>query len=96
VFLLGVLGRSGRKRSRRAVRFLGGQGGFLTASTVMAAVGMAWGLYDSMRGAEAATASPTGAGPTAPAPPAAAPLPPVAAAGAPPPLVVPPEVARVV
>ncbi len=96
MFLLGALGRSGRKRSRRAVRFLGGQGGFLTASTVMAAVGMAWGLYDSMRGAEAATASPTGAGPTAPATPAAAPLPPVPAAGGAPALVVPPEVARVV
>lgn len=108
MFLLGALGRSGRKRSRRAVRFLGGQGGFLTASTVMAAVGMAWGLYDSMRGAAAAPASPTGptgptgptdptgAGPTAPATPAAAPTPSVAAAGGPPSLVVPLEVARVV
>lgn len=84
------------------MRFLGGQGGFLTASTVMAAVGMAWGLYDSMRGAAAAPAGPTGptgptgVGPTAPATPAAAPTPSVAAAGGPPSLVVPPEVARVV
>ena len=74
VFLRGVLGRSGRKRSRKAVRFLGGQGGFLTASTVMAAVGVAWGLYDSLK-------NPAAAEP--------------AAAGAPP-LLMPPEVARIV
>ena len=74
IFLRGALGRSGRKRSRRAVGFLGGHGGFLTASTVMAAVGMAWGLYDSLKNPASAT------------PPAA---------GAPP-LLVPPEVARVV
>jgi len=74
VFLRGVLGRSGRKRSGKAVRFLGGQGGFLTASTVMAAVGVAWGLYDSLKNPAAAER---------------------AAAGAPP-LLMPPEVARIV
>ena len=74
VFLRGALGRSGRKRSRKAVRFLGGQGGFLAASTVMAAVGVAWGLYDSLK-------HPAAAAPAAP--------------GAPP-LLVPPEVARIV
>ncbi len=69
IFLRGALGRSGRKRSRRATRFLGGQGGFLTASTVMAAVGVAWGLYDSMK-----TAAPAAAGAVPPPPPPAAPL----------------------
>ena len=61
VFLRGALGRSGRKRSRRAARFLGGQGGFLTASTVMAAVGMAWGLYDSLKHQAAAPPAAAGA-----------------------------------
>ena len=74
VFLRGALGRSGRKRSRKAVGFLGGQGGFLTASTVMAAVGVAWGLYDSLKNPAASAPVATGA----------------------PPLLVPPEVARVV
>jgi uncharacterized membrane protein YebE (DUF533 family) len=63
VFLRGALGRSGRKRSRKAARFLGGQGGFLTASTVMAAVGVAWGLYDSLTNPAAAAPSATGAPP---------------------------------
>ena len=35
MFVRGALGKAGRKRARRAERFLGGQGGFLTASTVM-------------------------------------------------------------
>jgi uncharacterized membrane protein YebE (DUF533 family) len=79
IFLRGALGRSGRKRARRASTFLGGQGGFLTASTVMAAVGVAWGLYDSLKAGQ----------------------PPAAAGSAPPPattspLVLPPDVARVV
>jgi uncharacterized membrane protein YebE (DUF533 family) len=63
VFLRGALGRSGRKRSRKAVRFLGGQGGFLTASTVMAAVGVAWGLYDSLKHPAAAPPAAPGAPP---------------------------------
>ena len=50
------MGQSGRKRARRASPFLGGQGGFLTASTVMAAVGVAWGLYDSLKAAPPAAA----------------------------------------
>ena len=74
VFLRGALGRSGRKRSRKAVRFLGGQGGFLTASTVMAAVGVAWGLYDSLKSSAAPVQDTPGASP----------------------LLVPPEVARIV
>jgi uncharacterized membrane protein YebE (DUF533 family) len=79
IFLRGALGRSGRKRARRASTFLGGQGGFLTASTVMAAVGVAWGLYDSLKAGR-------------PAAPGAA-LPPSTPAA---PLVLPPEVARLV
>ncbi|MGE3469157.1 MAG: DUF533 domain-containing protein [Vicinamibacterales bacterium] len=81
MFVRGALGRSGRKRARRAQRFLGGNGGFLTASTVMAAVGVAWGLYDAMR-AEQAGAAASGGG--------------TGGAGAVPSLVVPPNVARVV
>ena len=59
IFLRGALGRSGRKRARRASTFLGGQGGFLTASTVMAAVGVAWGIYDSLNAGQPAAAAPT-------------------------------------
>jgi uncharacterized membrane protein YebE (DUF533 family) len=50
IVLRGALGRSGRKRARRATSFLTGKGGFLTASTVMAAAGVAWGIYDSVKG----------------------------------------------
>jgi uncharacterized membrane protein YebE (DUF533 family) len=78
IFLRGALGRSGRKRARRASTFLGG--GFLTASTVMAAVGVAWGLYDSLKASQ----------PAAPG----APVPPSPATAAP--LMLPPDVARVV
>jgi uncharacterized membrane protein YebE (DUF533 family) len=51
VVLRGAMGRSGRKRARRATNYLTGNGGFLTASTVLAAAGVAWGIYDSMQGA---------------------------------------------
>jgi len=50
VVLRGAMGRSGRKRAKRATRFITGNGGFLTASTVLAAAGVAWGIYDSMKG----------------------------------------------
>ena len=52
VVLGGTLGRSGRKRARRAANFLGGRGGFLSASTLIAAAGVAWGIYDSVKGKE--------------------------------------------
>jgi uncharacterized membrane protein YebE (DUF533 family) len=84
MFVRGALGKAGRKRSRRAARFLGGQGGFLTASTVMAAVGVAWGLYDSLQQAATPDGGTVPTGPPLPSP------------GAAPPLVVPPTVARVV
>lgn len=80
MFVRGALGRSGRKRARRAQQFLGGSGGFLTASTLMAAVGVAWGLYDSLRAQRASSDQ--------------APMP--VPAGSPASLVVPPEVARIV
>lgn len=50
VVLRGAMGRSGRKRARRATKYITGNGGFLTASTVLAAAGVAWGIYDSVKG----------------------------------------------
>jgi uncharacterized membrane protein YebE (DUF533 family) len=49
VVLSGTLGRSGRKRARRATRFLTGHRGFLSASTLIGAAGVAWGIYDTMK-----------------------------------------------
>lgn len=54
IFLRGAVGRRGRKRARRAVNFLTGNRGFLTASTVLGAAGVAWGIYDSLKGPGAA------------------------------------------
>jgi uncharacterized membrane protein YebE (DUF533 family) len=73
ILLGGALGRSGRKRARRATSFLGGKGGFLTASSLMAAAGVLWGIYDSVQ------ASNTSAIPPVPA----TPVPPVSGAPAP-------------
>lgn len=50
VVLRGAMGRSGRKRARRATKYITGNGGFLTASTVLAAAGVVWGIYDSVKG----------------------------------------------
>jgi uncharacterized membrane protein YebE (DUF533 family) len=58
IVLRGTLGRSGRKRARRATRFLTGNRGFLSASTLMAAAGVAWGIYDTMKGQNQGTAVP--------------------------------------
>lgn len=91
MFVRGALGKAGRKRARRAQTFLGGQGGFLSASAVMAAVGVAWGLYDNLRAAQ----SPAVAG-EAGSTSAAAVATPTAWSLPLPPLVVPPDVARVV
>lgn len=89
MFVRGALGKAGRKRARRAQTFLGGQGGFLTASTVMAAVGVAWGLYDHLRAQQPATAGgPMPSGASGTWTPSAGP--------ATPPLVVPTAVARLV
>jgi uncharacterized membrane protein YebE (DUF533 family) len=53
IFLRGALGSRGRKRARRAANFLTGKRGFLTASTLLGAAGVAWGIYDSMKGGAA-------------------------------------------
>jgi uncharacterized membrane protein YebE (DUF533 family) len=58
VVLRGTLGRSGRKRARRAAKFLTGHGGFLSASTMIAAAGVAWGIYDTLKDRNAQTAVP--------------------------------------
>jgi uncharacterized membrane protein YebE (DUF533 family) len=103
IFLKGAIGSRGRKRARKAMHFLGGNRGFLTASTVLGAAGVAWGIYETMQKAGATgdgfAAGGMGAvGPVTPAPmtPAAL-VPPVS----PPPLpgderVFPDEVLRVV
>ena len=44
IVLRGTLGRSGRKRARRATRFLTGNRGFLSTSAIIAAAGVAWGI----------------------------------------------------
>jgi hypothetical protein len=68
VVLTGTLGRSGRKRARRATKFLTGHRGFLSASTLMAAAGVAWGIYDTMKNQSAGTTVPgVPQGPTVPA-----------------------------
>jgi uncharacterized membrane protein YebE (DUF533 family) len=48
IFLRGAMGGRGRKSARRAVNFLTGHRGFLTASTLLGAAGVAWGIYDSL------------------------------------------------
>ena len=79
IVLRGAMGRSGRKRARRATRFITGNGGFLTASTVLAAAGVAWGIFDSVRGQDVPQggAVPVGAGATAPAAFASGTIPPI-------------------
>jgi uncharacterized membrane protein YebE (DUF533 family) len=53
IVLRGTLGRSGRKRARRATRFLTGNRGFLSTSAIIAAAGVAWGIYDTVKGQNA-------------------------------------------
>lgn len=50
IVLSGTLGRSGRKRARRATRFLTGHKGFLSTSALIGMAGVAWGIYDTMKG----------------------------------------------
>ena len=61
IFLRGALGSRGRKRARRAASFLSGQRGFLTASTLLGAAGVAWGLYDSLKTGAAGAPGASGA-----------------------------------
>ena len=49
LFLEGALGRSGRKRAHKAARFLSGHKGLVTASGLLTAAGVAWGIYDSLK-----------------------------------------------
>jgi uncharacterized membrane protein YebE (DUF533 family) len=103
LFIDGALGRSGRKRARKAARFLRGNRGLVTTSGLLAAAGVAWGIYDSLKagaataagaaGASGATAGWAGATVTPPPLPAATPTA-VSTAGSPPAL--PPEVLRIV
>ena len=71
VVLRGTLGRSGRKRARRAARFVTGHGGLLSASTMIAAAGVAWGIYDTLKGNKVPTV------PGVPAVPGAGAIPPI-------------------
>jgi uncharacterized membrane protein YebE (DUF533 family) len=91
MFVRGALGGSGRKQARKAARFLGsGGGGFLTASTLLAAAGVAWGIYDSLQAQQPAAA---GGAPPVPGAPIVPPVPASSGATSP---GVPPDVARVV
>jgi uncharacterized membrane protein YebE (DUF533 family) len=106
LFLEGALGRSGRKRARRAARFVSGNKGLISASSLLAVAGVAWGIYDSMKSGAGPLAAGTtsGAGPQGRAPlPAALPaaggsvspdtVPPIPIAST---VAVPPEVLRLV
>jgi uncharacterized membrane protein YebE (DUF533 family) len=74
----GALG--GRRKSwRRAGRAVGG-GGLINANTLLAAAGVAWGLYETWQGQQAAGGSPSGA-PAAATP--ASPPPPLPSGAAP-------------
>ena len=59
IVLSGTLGRSGRKRARRATRFLTGHKGFLGTSALIGMAGVAWGIYDTLK-AQNAPAVPGG------------------------------------
>ena len=49
ILLSGTLGRSGRKRARRATKFLTGHKGFLGTSALIGMAGVAWGIYDTLK-----------------------------------------------
>ena len=71
VVLSGTLGRSGRKRARRATRFLSGHRGFLSTSALIGAAGVAWGIYDTLKNQNQGTAPGVPAVPGVPPIPAA-------------------------
>lgn len=85
IVLSGTLGRSGRKRARKAKKFLSGNKGLISAGTLIGAAGVAWGIYDTMKnqnqGASGAFSAP-GASSAVPPMPGAAPqaYPPIPAA----------------
>jgi uncharacterized membrane protein YebE (DUF533 family) len=89
VVLMGSLGRSGRKRATRATKFLTGHRGFLGTSALMAAAGVAWGIYDTMQSQNAPVSPvpgvppvPTGAGQFIPPIPTTTPAPEAASVAA--------------
>jgi uncharacterized membrane protein YebE (DUF533 family) len=101
IFVKGAMGSRGRKRARRAANFLSGNKGFLTASTVLGAAGVAWGIYETLQNQNqsgaAAGMGAAGAAASAAGPPGGA----VASGAVPPPLPVadaayPADVLRVV
>jgi len=58
IFIKGALGSRGRKSARRAARFLDGNSGFLAASAIFGAAGVAWGVYDTMQQNAASSSAP--------------------------------------
>jgi uncharacterized membrane protein YebE (DUF533 family) len=70
LFLKGAMGSRGRKRARKAAKFLGGHRGFLSASTVLGAAGVAWGIYETLQNQRGA-AAPGAPAPSAPGAPGA-------------------------
>jgi len=77
LFLEGALGRSGRKRARKAARFVSGNKGLISASSLLAMAGVAWGIYDSMKsGASGSTSVSPSPVPPIPVSPATPPVPP--------------------
>jgi uncharacterized membrane protein YebE (DUF533 family) len=61
LFLEGALGRSGRKKARKAARYLRGHKRLVTTSGLLAAAGVAWGIYDSLKSGAAGAIGATGA-----------------------------------
>ena len=57
LFLKGAMGSKGRKRAKKAAKFLGGNKGFISASTVLGAAGVAWGIYETMQNQGGGSAS---------------------------------------
>ena len=65
-----------RKKHKKALRYLGGRGGLLGPSTLLALAGVAWGVYETMTRKDEVFAAPSPVGGTPSAsPPASAPPP---------------------
>ena len=79
IVLRGTLGRSGRKRARKASKFLTGHRGFLSTSALIGMAGVAWGIYDTLKAQNTPAASVPGV-PAVPGVPGS--VPPVPGAGA--------------
>jgi uncharacterized membrane protein YebE (DUF533 family) len=76
IVLNGTLGRSGRKRARRASRFLTGHKGFLGTSALIGMAGVAWGIYDTLKAQNASTVPGVPGVPAVPGVPGVPPVPP--------------------